>query len=115
MQAVDLRLKRFVDKAIEEYNKYRSPEATARLERIEGDVVVIRFEGPFCATCGINDWVEDMVFVMRDLGAEAELLEVIEPDELLPDEDWRVGVFRVRLPPHRQEEARRVAGVGVEG
>ncbi|MCE4624417.1 MAG: hypothetical protein F7C35_00945 [Desulfurococcales archaeon] len=96
---VDLRLKRFVDRAISEYNRYRSPESTAKLLRIEGDKVIIRFEGPFCATCGINDWVEDMKFVMEDLGAEVVLEEIIEPDELLPDEDWRIGVFRIiRLP-----------------
>ena len=97
---VDLALKRFVDRAIREYNKYRSPESTARLVRIEGDIVVIRFEGSFCATCGINDWVEDMKYLMEDLGAEAELLEIIEPEDAVfpEEEDWRVGVFRVRPP-----------------
>lgn len=101
VETVDLRLKRFVDRAIEEYNRYRSPESTARLVRIDGDRVVIRFEGSFCATCGVNDWVEDMKYIMEDLGAEAELLEIIEPEgAVFPEEEnWRIGVFRVRLPP----------------
>jgi hypothetical protein len=98
-EAVSLKLKKFVDKAVREYNKYRSPESTAKLLRIEGSNVMIKFEGPFCATCGINDWVEDMKFVMEDLGAEVELVKVIEPDEFLPDEDWRIGVFRIRKLP----------------
>ena len=98
-ETVSLRLKRFVERAIREYNKYRSPESTARLLKIEGDLVYIRFEGSFCATCGVNDWIEDMKYLMEDLGAEVELVEIVEPDPFFPDaEDWRIGVFRVRPP-----------------
>jgi len=99
---VDLRLKRLVDRAIEQYNRYRSPESTARLLRIDGDVVVVHFDGSFCLTCGINDWVEDLKYVLEDLGAEAELVEVIEPEDPLSDETWRIGVFRVRIPSGRE-------------
>ena len=105
MQAVSLRLKKFVDRAIEEYNKYRSPESIARLEKIEGDTVYVRFDGSFCRTCGINDWVEDFKYVLEDLGAEAELVEVIEPDPFLPEEDWRIGVFRIKRLPEDKSRA----------
>ncbi len=104
MQVVDLRLKRLVDKAIEVYNRYRAPESVARLVRIDGDTVVVRFDGSFCRTCGINDWVEDFKFVLEDLGAEAELVEVIEPEDPFSDEDWRIGVFRVRRVPEEPRE-----------
>ncbi len=82
-----------INQAIELYNKYRSPEATARLEKIENDRVVVRFTGSFCHTCGIRDWVEDLVYVLEDLGVEAELVEYIEPES---DEKYRVGVFKVK-------------------
>lgn len=98
---VDLRLKRFIDEAIRFYNRYRAPESVARLVRIDGDRVIVRFEGSFCRTCGINDWVEDFAFVLQDLGAEAELLEVIEPEDPFSEEDWRIGVFRVRRIPEK--------------
>ncbi len=115
MKAIPLRLKKFIDKAIKEYNKYRSPESTAKLIKMEGEKVVIKFEGPFCATCGINDWVEDMKFVMIDLGAEVDLEEIIEPDEFMPDEDWRIGIFRIRRLPSNIEEEKREKGVVEEG
>jgi len=101
---VDLRLKRFIDRAIEYYNRYRAPESVARLVSIDGDKVIVRFEGSFCRTCGINDWVEDFKFILEDLGAEAELLEVIEPDDFFSDEEWRVGVFRLRRVPEKPRE-----------
>ncbi|MEB3807193.1 MAG: hypothetical protein GSR73_06735 [Desulfurococcales archaeon] len=104
MTVVSLKLKRLVDKAIELYNRYRAPESVARLERIEGDVVVVRFDGSFCLTCGINDWVEDFKYVLEDLGAEVELLEIVEPDDPFSEELWRIGFFRVKRVPDRIRE-----------
>ncbi len=98
---VSLALKRLIDKALELYNRYRAPESVARLVRIEGDKVIVEFSGSFCRTCGINDWVEDFKFVLEDLGAEAELLEVVEPDDPFTEEDWRIGVFRVTRVPEK--------------
>jgi len=71
-------LRRALERVIEEYNRFRSPEATARLLRLEGSRVEIEFEGPFCLTCGVLDWVEDLKYVAMDLGLELELLEVNE-------------------------------------
>ncbi len=102
-------LRRFVELAIRRYNRYRGAESRARLLRIEGDTVHVLFEGSFCATCGINDWVEDLKYVMEDLGGDAELVAVIEPED--PEEfySYRVGVFRVKeLPsPSRLDEVER--------
>jgi class 3 adenylate cyclase len=92
-------LHRFVEAAIRRYNRYRGAESRARLVKIVGDKVFVAFEGSFCATCGINDWVEDLKYVMEDLGGEAELLAIIEPEN--PEEfyDYRIGVFRVKKLP----------------
>ncbi len=94
---VSLELARGVRRAIERYNRYRSPESTARLVSIEGDVVRVLFEGSFCETCGLNDWVVDFKYVMEDEGLDAELLEIVEPeDDLWNAENWRIGVYRIR-------------------
>lgn len=109
MEIVSLKLKRFIDHAIRFYNRYRAPESTAELVRITGDRVVVRFEGSFCETCGINDWVEDFKYVLEDLGAEAELIEVIEPEDPFSDEDWRIGVFRVKRIPEEIREPKPIS------
>ncbi|ADI31885.1 hypothetical protein [Staphylothermus hellenicus] len=87
-------VKKILSKAIELYNKFRAPEAKATLLEINGDKVKILFEGSFCFTCGVRDWVEDMVYVLEDLGVEAELVEYLEPDK--ETENIRVGVFRIK-------------------
>ncbi len=76
------------------YNRYRSPEARAEVVEARGDTIIVRFKGSFCRTCGIRDWVEDYVYVLEDMGFDAELVEYIEPDN--PDEEYRIGVFRVK-------------------
>ncbi len=96
-------LRRFVELAIRRYNRYRGAESQAKLLKIMGDTVIVAFEGSFCETCGINDWVDDLRYVIEDLGGEAELVTVIEPES--PDEfyEYRVGVFRVKRLPSREE------------
>lgn len=81
-------------KAVEMYNRYRGSEARAKVLRIDGDRVYVKIEGSFCATCGVNDWVDDFRYVLEDLGIEAELERIIEPPD--PQETWRIGVFRIR-------------------
>jgi hypothetical protein len=92
---IRLGLKKLVDRAIELYNRYRAPEAEASLLRIEGDVVIVIFRGSFCETCGINDWVEDFKYVLEELGVEAQLFRIDEPEDLFHYENWRIGYFRV--------------------
>ena len=94
---VSLSLARLVHRAVGMYNRYRSPESTAKLVSIEGDVVTVRFEGSYCETCGLNDWVVDFKYVLEDLGVEAEVLEIRGGEEdLWNTSGWRVGVFRLR-------------------
>ena len=96
-------LRRLVELAIRRYNRYRGAESQAKLLKIMGDTVVVAFEGSFCETCGINDWVDDFRYVIEDLGGEAELVTVVEPES--PEEfyDYRIGVFRVKKLPSREE------------
>jgi hypothetical protein len=96
MAAVPLELARRVREAVEEYNKYRAPEAVARIISFDGEKLVVRIEGSFCETCGINDWVEDLAFLLQDHGLDAELEGIIEPEDPFSTEEWRIGIYRIR-------------------
>ncbi len=102
-------LRKLVELAIKRYNRYRGAESRAKLLGIKGNQVIVAFEGSFCETCGINDWVDDFRYVIEDLGGEAELVGIVEPEA--PDEfyEYRIGVFKVtKLPPREAlEEAER--------
>jgi hypothetical protein len=54
-------------KAIKEYNKYRSPEAKAKLVKISEKELVLDFEGSFCRTCGVSDYLEDFIYELQKL------------------------------------------------
>ncbi len=61
---------------VHEYNKYRSPEATAHILKIENNDVVIVFEGPFCDTCGVVDWIEDFIYEAENFNIKLKLIDV---------------------------------------
>ena len=63
-------LKNLVLRTIEVYNKYRSPEATAKLVALEKDGFTIEFEGPFCRSCGVKDCFEDFICELEDVSKE---------------------------------------------
>ncbi|MEM1612899.1 MAG: hypothetical protein QXH02_06070 [Desulfurococcaceae archaeon] len=62
--------------AIEAYNRYRGAEAQCRLEKVEDNEAIVRFEGSFCLTCGVIDWVEDLIYILKGLGVEAKISSV---------------------------------------
>lgn len=63
-----------VEDAIKDFNLLRSPEATAELISRENDQLVVRMSGPFCATCGLYDWFDDLAWELKDkLGREVEV------------------------------------------
>lgn len=64
--------------AIEEYNKYHSPEAIARLKEISGSSLKVEFYGPFCAGCEPGEWFEDLRIELWQRGVETVIDEVLE-------------------------------------
>jgi superoxide reductase len=70
--------KAMVGKAIAEFNKYRSPEATARLVSLKGNLLEVEFAGHFCRTCGFYDYFEDFVIALNDSGVNAGIAEIKE-------------------------------------
>ena len=76
----DSPLAELVSRAITVYNKYRSPEATAKLVGAEKDSFIIEFEGPFCKSCGVIEYFEDFIYDLEDItGSFRAEIKVIEP------------------------------------
>ena len=71
-------LSKLVLGTIEVYNRYRSPEATAKLLKLEKDGFTIEFEGSFCQSCGVQDFFEDFIYELRRFsgGVEAEIEKI---------------------------------------
>ncbi|MEM2503947.1 MAG: hypothetical protein QXN27_07210, partial [Archaeoglobaceae archaeon] len=46
--------------AVAKFNKYRSPEANAEILEIGDDFAVVKITGPFCVSCGVFDYFEDI-------------------------------------------------------
>lgn len=61
-------------KALETYNRYRSPLVTAKLLETGDDEFKVQFEGTFCRSCGMDEYFVDLVYELRSEGLEAELL-----------------------------------------
>ena len=91
-------LKSLILKAIDVYNRYRSPEATATFVSIEKARIVIDFEGSFCLSCGVRDFFEDFIYELKMINNQLK----IELTEINPvgSQSFRVyykliGVFPV--------------------
>lgn len=59
------RVVKSVKRAVDQYNLYRSPEATARVLKIQGETAAVEFKGPFCESCGVYDWIEDLKYELE--------------------------------------------------
>lgn len=87
-----------VHKAEELYNRYRAPEAIAKVVTIRDNEIVVEFHGTFCETCGLYDWIEDMKYILKDLlKTNIDLIEVIEYD----DKNSYIGVFGIQPQKRR--------------
>jgi len=72
-------LKGSVLKAVETYNRYRSPEATAKLVKFEGNELVVDFGGTFCKGCGVYDYFEDFIYELKDMAGVQVEISSFEP------------------------------------
>lgn len=75
------RIREIVEAAIAEYNRYRSPEAEARLLSIFDGKIKIEFSGSMCLTCGFYDYFEDYRIILEDMGLKTTILDIEETDE----------------------------------
>ncbi len=98
------KLEHILKKAVEDYNRIRAPEAVAKITKIEDDLVYVEFDGTYCETCGLYDWIEDFKYVLEDLGVNNELVNVIEPEGA--HSTRRIGVFKVEDLKHKRKAIR---------
>jgi len=64
-----------LNRAKEQYNRFRAPEARLEILEIneEKREALIKIEGSFCWTCGVDDWIDDFRFVLEDLNVKAKI------------------------------------------
>jgi len=66
-----------VKAAIEEFNKYRSPEALAKLMDVGEGFAVIGFSGPLCRSCGLYDYFDDLkIELEKKMGGPIEISKI---------------------------------------
>lgn len=73
--------KEIVENAIEEYNKYRSPEVIARLMSVDDEGLVIRFTGSFCEACGKDSDYQFIAYLLDEKGVETNIAKITELEE----------------------------------
>lgn len=62
-----------VRKTVLLYNRYKSPEATAKVVSVTPEKVTITYSGSFCYSCSVVDFLEDFVHDFKMLTDKAEL------------------------------------------
>ena len=85
-------LEELVRKTVLLYNRYRSPEAVAKIVIVTTESVTIAFSGSFCYSCGVIDYLEDFVHEFKMLTDKAEL-KIGKTREINPrsfEADYRV-------------------------
>jgi len=66
--------------AARRYNRYRSPEVVARVERLEGGELTVVFRGSSCRSCGSYDYLEDFALEASDVLDVTVDLHSFEPN-----------------------------------
>jgi hypothetical protein len=72
-----MKSRRQVEAAVEEFNKYRSPEAVAKIVEINENQATIEFNGPFCVSCGVEDYFDDLrIELEKNIGEKIEIAKI---------------------------------------
>ncbi len=66
-------LEQLMRRTVALYNRYRSPEATAKLVLVTPELVTVSFSGSFCYSCGVIDYLEDFIQEVKLLTDKVEL------------------------------------------
>jgi superoxide reductase len=74
-------LRKIIENAITEYNRYHSPEVKTQLITFGDESFTVEFTGSFCYTCGFYDYFDDYKIALEEKGLKTEISEVIEIDE----------------------------------
>jgi len=89
-------LRMAIEDAIREYNRYRSPEAKARIVFAKDDRLKVEFTGSFCFTCGYYDYFDDLNILLEEKGLGNDITNIDETDEGAVVEFSLEGATRIR-------------------
>lgn len=64
-------VEKVIEAAIEEFRKYRYPEADVEFVSLVGSSLKVKFSGHFCETCGYHDYFDDFVIFLEEKGVKA--------------------------------------------
>jgi superoxide reductase len=73
-------MKKKIEEAIQEYNKYRMPEAKAKLISFNKEYFKVEFKGSFCYSCGFYDYFDDLKIILKEKGLKTEITNIKEID-----------------------------------
>ena len=71
-------LKEKIKKVVIEFNKFRAPEAVAKLLSLNKESFKMEFTGPFCQACGFYDYFDDFKIFLEELESKADISQIEE-------------------------------------
>jgi len=89
-------LRRTVEDATGEYNRYRSPEAKDRMAFAKDDRLKVEFTGSFCFAYGYYDYFDDLKILLGEKGLKNDITNIDETDEGAVVEFSLEGAARIR-------------------
>ena len=72
------KLDEIIEEAVWEFNKYRSPEITAKIISFEKNMLEVIFTGTFYLTCRFYDYFDDFTYILDDLGVKNRVISITE-------------------------------------
>lgn len=91
----NIRFRAAIQKAVKDYNKYRSPEARVSVVKIGDDQLTMDFSGSFCRGCGVSDYFEDFIYELKQYATDVEMtilgFDQIEPEKFRVKFAFKLG------------------------
>ena len=82
-------LKDLILRAIEIYNRFRSPEAIAKLVGVKNNGFVIDFEGSFCVSCSVIEYFDDLIYEIK--GINEKISVELQETKLIGPNSYRAS------------------------
>lgn len=82
-EEMERKLRRILESAIDSYRRYHGAEAYPEIHSVdeESGLFSVIFRGPFCRSCGLYDYFEDLVYELKALGIDARILDYEELED----------------------------------
>lgn len=96
--------KEFVVRALTEFNKWHGSEAVAELVKLEGPLIVVELSGPFCGTCGLYDYFDDLKLELEKvLGKPLEIAQADSGGDERYVITYKIGGVHLKSRGHREK------------